>query len=68
MGASIFEIEHNGLFYEFEFDSDHKWTHHTKWPDGQNQIQIHKTNHCAQFRILKLPLVCSLLIPSNFFK
>ena len=18
----------------FEFDGDHKWTHHTKWPDG----------------------------------
>jgi len=40
MGASIFEIEHNGLFYEFEFDSDHKWTHHTKWPDGQTSYSL----------------------------
>ena len=40
MGASVFEIEHNGLFYEFEFDSDHKWTHHTKWPDGQTSYSL----------------------------
>ena len=40
MGASVFEIEHNGLFYEFEFDSDHKWTHHTKWPDGKKSYVL----------------------------
>ena len=40
MSASIFEVEHNGLFYEFEFDSDHKWTHHTKWPDGQTSYSL----------------------------
>jgi len=39
MGASVFEVEHNGLFYEFEFDSEYKWVHHTKWPDG-------KTSYC----------------------
>ena len=40
MGATVFEIEHNGLFYEFEFDSDHKWTHHTKWPDGHKSYVL----------------------------
>ena len=40
MGATVFEIEHNGLFYEFEFDSDHKWTHHTKWPDGKKSYVL----------------------------
>ncbi len=40
MGASVFEVEHNGLFYEFEFDSDHKWTHHTKWPDGHTSYSL----------------------------
>ena len=40
MGASVFEVEHNGLFYEFEFDSDHKWTHHTKWPDGHKSYSL----------------------------
>ena len=40
MGASVFEIEHNGLFYEFEFDSDHKWIHHTKWPDGKKSYVL----------------------------
>ena len=34
MGASVFEVEHNGLFYGFEYCSDHRWLHHTKWPDG----------------------------------
>ena len=40
MGASVFEIEHNGLFYEFQFDFDHKWLHHTKWPDGDTDYKL----------------------------
>ena len=40
MGASIFEVEHNGLFYEFEYCSDHKWMHHTKWPDGKTSYTL----------------------------
>tara|TARA_A100000172_G_scaffold80079_1_gene68648 strand:- start:349 stop:1668 length:1320 start_codon:yes stop_codon:yes gene_type:complete len=40
MSGSVFQVEYNGLFYEFEFDSDHKWTHHTKWPDGHTSYAL----------------------------
>jgi len=40
MPASIFETEHNGLIYEFEYDSDHRWMHHTKWPDGASNYVL----------------------------
>ena len=30
-----FFVEHNGLVYEFEYDTNHKLMHHTKWPDGE---------------------------------
>ena len=40
MGASVFEIEHNGLIYEFEYDSDHQWMHHTKWPDNKTAYTL----------------------------
>jgi len=40
MGASVFDVEFNGLLYTFEFDSDHQWTHHTKWPDGKKSYSL----------------------------
>ena len=40
MGASVFEVEHNGLFYGFEYCSDHRWLHHTKWPDGDTSYTL----------------------------
>ena len=49
MGASIFEVEHNGLFYEFEYDSDHQWLHHIKWPDGNtNYVLCAGAGHSLQ--------------------
>ena len=40
MGASVFEVEHNGLFYGFEYCSDNRWLHPTKWPDGDTSYTL----------------------------
>ena len=49
MSGSIFQTEHNGLIYEFEYDFDHKWMHHTKWPDGaSNYVLCAGAGHTLQ--------------------
>ena len=40
MSGSIFQTEHNGLIYEFEYDYEHNWMHHTKWPDGKTTYTL----------------------------
>ena len=40
MGSVIFFVEHNALIYEFTLDTQHKWIHHTKWPDGKESYRL----------------------------
>ena len=40
MGFIHFDITHNDLIYEFEYQYTNKSLHHTKWPDGKESGRL----------------------------